>query len=147
MQHAPACDIVIAAAAPADYRPAIVAEHKIKKTKIENSGATEATLRLELVPTPDIIAQVGRDKRPHQILVGFAAETGHDLDEARRKMRDKNLDAIIFNDVTQPDAGFDADTNRVTWLTYDGDEAWPLLSKSEVAVRLWDEIESIAPRH
>ncbi len=144
-QHAPECDIVIAAAAPADYRLANVAERKIKKTKIEKSGAAEAMLRLELVPTPDIIAQVGHGRKPHQIVVGFAAETGNELDEARRKLRDKNLDALVFNDVTQPDAGFDTDTNRVVWITRDSDEAWPLLSKDEVAARLWNAIESIAP--
>jgi phosphopantothenoylcysteine decarboxylase/phosphopantothenate--cysteine ligase len=180
-QHAPQCDLIIAAAAPADYRPRHVAPQKIKKstaapnTQAPNIGSPnigsqtpsdaaissdvraheyscegesllnssdEASLHLELVPTPDIVAHIARVKKAHQIVIGFAAETSSDLEEARRKLRDKNLDAIVFNDVSQAGAGFDVDTNRVTWIARAElqtiEEAWPLLPKNEVAARILD---------
>lgn len=126
-------DILIASAAPADFRAAEVAPLKIKR-----AGRTGLTL--ELTSNPDIVAECGRNKRPGQFIVGFAAETGNAVAEARRKLVEKNLDAIVANDVTQEGAGFDVDTNRVTWVTADQAEEWPLLSKSEVAGRIWDEV-------
>ncbi|HVF10406.1 MAG TPA: bifunctional phosphopantothenoylcysteine decarboxylase/phosphopantothenate--cysteine ligase CoaBC [Abditibacteriaceae bacterium] len=139
MEHAPRCDIVIGAAAPADFRAATPAPRKIKK----RDGAN-ATLNLELVATPDIIAAVGAKKPPHQIVVGFAAETGEPRAEAQRKLRAKHLDAIVANDVTLADAGFEVDTNRVLWITARTTEAWPLLSKREVAARILAKLSSLA---
>jgi phosphopantothenoylcysteine decarboxylase/phosphopantothenate--cysteine ligase len=137
-QHAPEADIMIAAAAPADYRAASVFEGKLKK-----SSTQDGVLRLELQPNPDIIAQVGKSKTSHQLVIGFAAETSSDIEEARRKIHDKNLDAIVLNDVTQTGAGFDVETNRVTWVTSHNSEEWPLLAKREVAARILDRVLSM----
>jgi phosphopantothenoylcysteine decarboxylase/phosphopantothenate--cysteine ligase len=142
MQHAPDCDIIIAAAAPADFTPREIAPQKIKKTNLATDGV-ESTLKLELIPTRDIIATVAKNKKPHQIVIGFAAETSSDIAEAERKHQSKNLDAIVFNDVTQEGAGFDVETNRVTWIDKSTQEAWPLMSKREVAARILDEIQKL----
>ncbi len=133
MRHAPLCDVIIASAAPADFRPAQSATQKIKKQGSEN-------ITLDLMPTPDIIATVGAQKRDNQIVIAFAAETENLMAEARRKMKAKHADAIVANDVTQDGAGFDVPTNRVTWITKTAEENWPLLSKNEVAARIWDKI-------
>jgi len=135
-QHAPEADIVIAAAAPADFASIEISGQKIKKQN------TPGVLRLDLAPTPDIIAHAAQRKKPHQVFIGFAAETNSEVQEARRKLESKNLDAIVFNDITQEGAGFDGDTNRVTWISKNETEAWPLLSKREVAARIWDKAVS-----
>jgi phosphopantothenoylcysteine decarboxylase/phosphopantothenate--cysteine ligase len=132
-QHAPNCDIIIAAAAPADFTVKESRAQKIKKHGDE-------ILSLELVPTSDIIATIAKTKSSHQIVIGFAAETNNGLEQAKRKLAAKNLDAIIYNDVTQAGAGFDVDTNRVTWIDKSTQDAWPLLSKREVAARIWEKI-------
>ena len=126
-------DVLIAAAAPADFRAAQIPDHKIKR---EN----RSELTLKLVANPDIVGECAQGKTPDQIVIGFAAETGDPIAEATRKLREKNLDAIIANDVSAPDAGFDVETNRVTWISSEGAHAWPLLQKSEVAARVWDEV-------
>ena len=131
MQHAPNCDIIIAAAAPADFAPLEISSQKIKKQ--DSAGV----LQLMLSPTPDIIASAAKLKKPHQFFIGFAAETNSEIAEAQRKLKSKNLDAIVFNDITQDGAGFDIDTNRVTWISPTQTEAWPLMSKREVASRIW----------
>jgi phosphopantothenoylcysteine decarboxylase/phosphopantothenate--cysteine ligase len=133
--HAAKSDIIIAAAAPADFAPLAASEKKIKK-----NGAN--SLQLELAPTPDVLAAAAKGKTSSQIFVGFAAETGASLDEARRKLATKNLDAIVFNDVTGADAGFDVETNRVTWITADSTDEWPLMTKREVAAMILDRIAS-----
>lgn len=138
MQHAPDCDIIIAAAAPADFAPVVFSAEKIKK-----QGA-EGVLPLQLAPTPDIMAHATQQKKPGQIFIGFAAETNSEINEAKRKLESKNLDAIVFNDITQEGAGFDIDTNRVTWISPDAVEAWPLLSKREVASRIFEKIVCLA---
>ncbi len=127
------CDIFIGAAAPADYRASEISDQKIKKSGDEK-------LQLNLVANPDIIGAIGARKRDNQIVIGFAAETQNLIENAQNKLRAKNLDAIIANDVTQSDAGFDVDTNRVTWITANDAHEWPLLSKDEVAQRIGDEI-------
>ena len=127
------CDVFIAAAAPADFRAAQIPSQKIKRGQQEN-------LTLELAANPDIVRECAANKRAGQIVVGFAAETGDPTTEATRKLREKNLDAIVANDVAAPDAGFDVETNRVIWMTPGQTEAWPLLRKSEVAARIWDEV-------
>lgn len=128
-----ACNVLIAAAAPADFRAREVPDQKIKRGE-------QTDLTLELVANPDIVRQCAANKRAGQIVIGFAAETGDPTKEAMRKLREKNLDAIVANDVTAQGAGFDVETNRVVWISPDTATAWPLLRKSEVAARIWDEV-------
>ncbi len=127
------CDVLIAAAAPADFRALATPNQKIKR-------GDRINLTLELTSNPDIVRECATNKRAGQIVVGFAAETGDPTNEAMRKLREKNLDAIVANDVAASDAGFDVETNRVIWIAPDKTEAWPLLRKSEVASRIWDEV-------
>ncbi|MBO4925042.1 MAG: bifunctional phosphopantothenoylcysteine decarboxylase/phosphopantothenate--cysteine ligase CoaBC [Clostridia bacterium] len=124
-------DIVIQAAAPADFAPEKVSEQKIKK----QSGGK---LTLTLAQTPDVAAAVGGMKKPGQILVGFAAETEKVKENAAEKLKKKNLDMIAANDVTEKGAGFDVDTNVVTFITKDGQETLPCLPKRRVAEALLD---------
>lgn len=135
-RHFSACDVMIAAAAPGDFRAKAIEPHKIKK------GAA-STYTLELEANSDIVATLAASKNPRQIVIGFAAETQHLEVEARRKLELKRLDAIVANDVSQSDAGFDVETNRITWITPNGATAWPLLLKSEVARRIWDEVKAL----
>ena len=123
-------DLLIQAAAPADYRAKEVAPQKIKK-----QGGEPMTFTL--VENPDVAATLGKTKRSGQVFVGFAAETNDVLAHAKDKLARKNLDMIVANDVTRPGAGFDVDTNIVT-LTKDGQEALPMMSKAEVAQRILD---------
>lgn len=125
-------DIAVMAAAVADFRPADPSAGKLRRL----DGPPE--IRLE--PTPDILASVAaRPDRP--FLVGFAAETGG-IEGAVVKAKRKGVDLLVANDITEPGAGFSVDTNRVTIVHPDGrTEAWPLLTKNEVAVRLWDLIQ------
>jgi phosphopantothenoylcysteine decarboxylase / phosphopantothenate---cysteine ligase len=130
-------DVIIKAAAVADYRPAMSADQKIKKT--------EKDISINLVKNPDILSELGSTKsKPGRILVGFAAETENILTNAKEKLERKNLDMIVVNDVTGKDAGFDVDTNRVTFILKDGStEELPLLTKDEVAGELLDRIMMI----
>lgn len=124
--------IAIFAAAVADFRPAEAAAHKIKKT------AAGITLRLE--PNPDILATIAR-KKSHRLIVGFAAETDKVAENARKKLKEKNADLIVANDVTAEGAGFDVDTNVVTLFARDGrDLPLPKMTKREVAHRILDEV-------
>ena len=126
-------DLIIAAAAVSDYRPAETAGQKIKK-----SGSAPT---LALTRTEDILAEMGRRKTPTQTLIGFAAETEDLINQARHKLTAKNLDWIVANDVTQEGAGFDGDTNIVTLLGSSGQEiSLPLLTKHEVAERVLDTV-------
>jgi phosphopantothenoylcysteine decarboxylase/phosphopantothenate--cysteine ligase len=124
--------LFIAAAAVADYRPATRAESKIKKS--------DAALTLRLEPTPDILAEIGASKSDGLLLVGFAAETDDVLTHAREKLRRKQLDMIVANDITREGAGFDSETNIITILTGDGAQpvALPQMSKLEAAHRVLD---------
>mgnify|MGYP002728977654 CR=1 FL=1 len=124
-------DLLIQAAAPADYRAKEVAPQKIKK-----QGGEPMTFTL--VENPDVAATLGKAKRSGQVFVGFAAETNDVLAHARDKLARKNLDMIVANDVMRPGAGFDVDTNIVTLITKDGQEALPMMSKAEVAQRILD---------
>ncbi|MCI7737391.1 MAG: bifunctional phosphopantothenoylcysteine decarboxylase/phosphopantothenate--cysteine ligase CoaBC [Clostridiales bacterium] len=124
-------DVLIQAAAPADYRAKEIAPQKIKKQ--DGVGMT-----LELVENPDVAATLGAKKRPHQVFVGFAAETNDVSAHARDKLARKNLDMIVANDVTRPGAGFDVDTNIVTLMTRESSLALELMSKDEVAQRILD---------
>ena len=124
--------VAVFAAAVADYRPARPAVTKIKRTQ------DELTIRLEA--NPDILATVAKDKG-ERVVVGFAAETDHVADNARKKLEKKNADLIVANDVTAEGSGFDVDTNIVTIFSRDGrDLPLPRLSKGEVAMRILDEV-------
>ena len=120
-----AADVVIQAAAPADFRPKFVADRKIKKTG-EN-------MTLELEATTDIAAELGRRKRPGQILVAFAAETNDVLENARGKLMRKNADLIVANDVSRSDAGFGVDTNVITLISRSDVRELEKMTKSAAA--------------
>jgi phosphopantothenoylcysteine decarboxylase/phosphopantothenate--cysteine ligase len=123
-------DVLLMAAAVADYRPATTADHKIKKG--------DGGLTLDLVRTPDILAQVAQVRRADQVIVGFAAETENLLENARGKLERKRLDLVVANDARQ---AMGADTNQVTLVGADGSvEELPLLSKDEVADRILDRV-------
>jgi len=129
----PTADLLLMAAAVADYGPAMAAEHKIKKR--------EGSLTLELVPTPDILAEVARVRRPGQILVGFAAETENLLANAQEKLKRKRLDLIVANDARQ---AIGAASSQVTIIGADGRvEELPLLPKEEVAGRILERVMSL----
>lgn len=126
-------DVLVMAAAPADFRPAAPQAAKIRKG--------EAPAAVELAPTPDILLSTRDCRRPGSVVVGFALETGDPRASAREKMTRKGLDMVVANDATEPGAGFGVDTNRVTLIHSDGrEEALPLLSKSEVADELLDRV-------
>ncbi|MCL6515416.1 bifunctional phosphopantothenoylcysteine decarboxylase/phosphopantothenate--cysteine ligase CoaBC [Alicyclobacillus sp.] len=126
-------DVFIAAAAPADFRPVERLPHKWKKT--------EGTPVLALEPTPDVLAAASARRRPGQVFVGFAAETRDAVAYGREKLRRKNLDLVVVNDVTEPGAGFGVDTNRVVILDDSGAaEELPLMAKRDVADRVLDRV-------
>lgn len=134
----PQADIFIAASAVADYRVDHPAHEKRKRD--------EGGLHLELVPNPDIAAHVGLARRPDQIAVGFAAETADILENAAAKLAKKHLDLIVANDVKSADSGFGTDTTRAWFLAPDREpEALPLVSKAELARRLFDRIAALVP--
>lgn len=133
LRLAPEQDIIIQAAAPADFKPENKSPQKIKKQG-------DGSLQLNLVQTQDVAAAIGANKQPHQFLVGFAAETENLSSNARGKLAKKNLDLIALNDVSRADAGFDVDTNALTLISARGETELPLLSKQEAAHRLLDEV-------
>ena len=132
LAHYPRATIVVSAAAIADYRPAQIATQKLKKK--------DADFSIPLDRNPDMLAGLGRDKG-NRLLVGFATETENVLQNAERKLRSKNLDMIVANDVTQEGAGFAGDTNIVTLLDRTGQqEPLPLMSKDAVAHAVYDRL-------
>ncbi len=137
LKHRTDSDIIIKAAAVSDYRPKENARHKIKK------GAD--SINLELVKNPDILAELGSKKGSSPcILVGFAAETQEMIANAREKLKAKNLDMIVANDVSRDDAGFEADTNKIKLIYNDGRvEDTPLMTKDEVADLILDRIKTL----
>lgn len=138
LEFFPDCDVVIGAAAVADYRPEEAAREKIKKQG--------DTLELRLVRTPDIMASLGRQKRG-QFLVGFALETENELEYAKGKLRDKNLDAIVLNSLRDPGAGFASDTNKVTFIDKNSSiTPFELKTKAEVARDILHEIHKRLPK-
>lgn len=128
-------DIAVFAAAVADYRPESFSEGKIKREK-------ERELDIRLVSNPDIAALMGKRKSPSQINVGFALETDNGVGNALSKLERKNLDLIVLNPAGQPDAGFNADSNRITLISRSGNTAHelPLLSKRECARFIVDAV-------
>ena len=136
--HADA-DVVIQAAAPADYRA-----REISPTKIKRTGDS---LMIELVPNPDIAAALGARKHPGQTLVGFAAETNNVIENAQGKLKRKSLDLIVANDVTRAGAGFDVDTNIVTLIDGEGMKELPMMTKREVADGILDRVVELRARN
>ncbi len=125
-------DIVVMAAAVADFRPKEQAPEKLKKA----AGPPEIVLE----PTVDILAELGR-KKTRQYLVGFAAETERLVEQAATKMAAKGVDLMVANDVTAPGSGFEVDTNRAVLLAPDGTaEALPQMTKIELADAIWDRV-------
>ena len=128
------------AAAVSDFRPADPGERKLKKAGREG-------LRIELEPTEDVLAALSAARRPGQTLVGFAAEHGGDpLAEARRKLHDKGVDAVVLNDVSGEGIGFEAPENEVTVVTPDGERPVPRALKADVAAAVIDEVERLRSR-
>ena len=126
----PQTDVVIMAAAVADYRPTETSTRKIKK----RDAGSELTIRL--TENPDVLKAVVAARKRGAIVVGFKAETGDATKEAERMLREKKLDLVVANDISEPGSVFGSDTDKVTFVSADGVEALPLLPKTEVAQRL-----------
>ncbi|GAB4417285.1 MAG: bifunctional phosphopantothenoylcysteine decarboxylase/phosphopantothenate--cysteine ligase CoaBC [Bacteroidia bacterium] len=136
--HLAVQDIIVMAAAVADYTPAVVADRKIKKREGEEA------MTIALRKTPDILRSVGQVRRPDQVLVGFALETHDALENAQKKLLEKGLDMIVLNSLQDPGAGFAHDTNRITLLDREGRrEDFPLKSKTAVAADILDKIQTL----
>jgi phosphopantothenoylcysteine decarboxylase/phosphopantothenate--cysteine ligase len=130
-ERLPGADIVIKSAAVADFHLSKVPEQKVKKTA--------ARISLELDPTPDILAELGR-KKTHQLLIGFAAETQNLVQEARRKLESKNCDLVVANNVAGSETGFESDQNEVVLVLKTGENVKVArASKREIADRIFDE--------
>jgi phosphopantothenoylcysteine decarboxylase/phosphopantothenate--cysteine ligase len=135
-------DVIVMAAAVADYAPAEGAyAGKIEKGQ-------DGALELTLVPTPDILAELGRQRAgaPRPVLIGFAAQSGDPVARGREKLVRKHVDMIVANDITRPEAGFDSDLNAATLISADGpdrDEVFPLGPKTGLASRILDRAEAL----
>jgi phosphopantothenoylcysteine decarboxylase/phosphopantothenate--cysteine ligase len=135
MDHLDAATVVVKAAAVADYRPAVQARQKLKKTP--------GPMTIELERNPDIIAEIGANKNG-RILVGFAMETEDLLENARAKLETKNMDLIVANDLQEAGAGFQNETNVIRIIDREGTiESLPLMSKMEAANRILDRIQCL----
>ncbi len=136
VKRLPESSIVIKTAAVSDYRPKSAASQKIKRT---------GPMSLELEPTSDILSEISRQKS-NQLIIGFAAETQNALENARKKLASKSLDAIVVNDVSKEGVGFDSDRNAVTIITHDEVVEVPETTKWEVAQRVWDQVVQLRKR-
>ena len=125
-------DIIIKAAAVADYRPANVYEDKVKKQ--------EEQMSIELEKTDDILGYLGEHRLPGQFLCGFSMETEHVVKNSRKKLEKKNLDMIVANNLKTAGAGFGTDTNVITIITKDSEQAFDLMSKAQAADCILDAI-------
>ena len=125
-------DIIIKAAAVADYRPAVIADEKMKKTN--------NTLSISMEQTDDILQYLGTHKPAHQFLCGFSMETQNMLENSRKKLEKKHLDMIVANNLKVKGAGFEGDTNIVTMITPNSVTELPLMSKDETAFCITDHI-------
>jgi phosphopantothenoylcysteine decarboxylase/phosphopantothenate--cysteine ligase len=131
-----ACDVLLMAAAVADFRPARPADHKLKKT-----GEHPAPMTIELEPTADVISALAQRRRDDQVIVGFAAEHGdRALAYAREKRARKRLDAIVVNEVSRPGIGFDSPDNEVTVITADAERVLPKAGKDAIADGVLEEV-------
>ena len=128
----PQCDAAILCAAVADYTPASQSPQKIKRT--------DEGMHIDLVPTADIAAELGKTKGPKQKLVGFALETNDETVHAEAKLKKKNFDFIVLNSLRDEGAGFGVDTNKVTIISAEGAKEYPLKSKHEVAKDIIEEL-------
>lgn len=131
LAHAEDADVVIKSAAVSDYKPVEVYDHKVKKA--------EGNITVEFTRTQDILAELGRRKKPGQVLIGFAAETQNLLEYGRAKLEKKNADMIVANNVAAPGSGFGTDTNQVTLITKAGNESVPMMSKAQLAEYILDK--------
>jgi len=131
LSRMPEATLVIKSAAVADYRPSMVADQKLKRT---------GPMTIEFLPTEDILAEVVRQRRPGQLIVGFAAETENSLENGRAKLLRKGVDAIVVNDVSREGIGFDSDLNGATFLTATTALDFPEMSKRKLADRILDEV-------
>jgi phosphopantothenoylcysteine decarboxylase/phosphopantothenate--cysteine ligase len=129
-------DVLVMAAAPADFRPKQASGEKIHR---EGSGGIE----LDLEPTEDILAALAARRRDDQTIVGFAAETDPDPKRAREKLRRKGADAIVFNDVSRSEIGFESAENEVVIVERSGEHPVPLASKDQVADAILDRVEAL----
>lgn len=137
-QAFPSCDVLLMAAAVADFRPAAPADTKLKK------DAADAPDAIALERTPDVLAGLAEVRRPGQTVVGFAAEHGEGAVEfARGKLARKRLDAIVVNDISRRDIGFDADDNEVTIVTPDGERPVARAPKAAIAAAILDEVAAL----
>jgi len=133
-------DVLVMAAAVSDFRPAAPVEDKISKSGL-------AGLSVEMEPTPDVLEELAARRRPDQVVVGFAAEHGQGaVERARGKLERKRLDAVVVNDISRADIGFDAAENEVTVVTAAGAEQVPRGSKAEVAAAVLDAVEGVRAR-
>jgi phosphopantothenoylcysteine decarboxylase/phosphopantothenate--cysteine ligase len=140
-EHFPSCDVLLMAAAVADFRPESAPDAKLKK-----DGRAELGLRL--VPTPDILTALAQSRRPGQTLVGFAAEHGEQtaVGYGRDKLERKGLDAVVVNDISRSDIGFEAPDNEVTIVTADADERVARSEKAEVARAVLAAVDRLRAR-
>lgn len=134
----PLADLLLMAAAPADYRPAHALEHKTRRS--------EGALRLDLEPTSDVLAETATRRKKGAVIVGFALETGDPTAGAKAKLEAKRLDLVVANDATEPGAGPEVATNKVTLVGRDGAEALPTMGKDEVAAAILDRVEGLLSR-
>jgi phosphopantothenoylcysteine decarboxylase/phosphopantothenate--cysteine ligase len=134
LEHFSDVDVAIMSAAVADYRPLKPSSNKIKKS-------TEK-LQIELESTPDILASLGKIK-DHQLLIGFALETDHEIENARKKLKNKNADLIVLNSLNDEGAGFDVDTNKVYFIEHDSEIELDLMPKSKVAQKIVEKIKAM----
>jgi phosphopantothenoylcysteine decarboxylase/phosphopantothenate--cysteine ligase len=135
-KYFPECDAAILSAAVADYKPVNQEKNKIKKT--------QTNLSLTLVPTKDILATLGKEKKKKQILVGFALETDDELENAKKKLINKNLDFIVLNSLNDKGAGFGTPTNKITIIDKNQKiEHFKLKTKEEVAVDIVNKLVSL----
>jgi phosphopantothenoylcysteine decarboxylase / phosphopantothenate---cysteine ligase len=135
--HFPDADVLIMAAAPADFRPAAPADEKISR-----EGTDRLTVELE--PTPDIVASVAAERRPDQTVIGFAAEHGQGaVERGREKLARKRLDAVVVNDISRSDIGFDSTDNEVAIVLAEGERQIGRRPKTEVAEAILDEVERL----
>ena len=139
-QRFPASDVLIMAAAPADFRAAAPADGKLSREGGDG-------LVLELEPTPDVVAGAAADRRPGQTVIGFAAEHGEGaVERGRAKLSRKGLDAVVVNDISRPEIGFDSAENEVTIVLADGEREVGRRPKAEVAAAILDEVAALRAR-
>ena len=146
-EELPDTDILIKSAAVADYRPAVVADHKIKKGMADDSSpivqSGDNSMSIPLVRTQDILGWVAENHHPGLFVCGFSMETENMLANSSKKLVKKKLDMIVANSLRTAGAGFGTDTNVVTIITKEGAQELPIMSKDEVAAKILDKIESM----